>query len=67
MGCRRAQTRDSRAALRLDRLLNQETDHTPAEARRFLETWATRMRAVYMAVSFRIHFCFPLTTVAISF
>jgi len=47
------------AALRLDRLLNQETTFTPAEARRFLETWATRMRAVYMAVSLPDSFQFP--------
>jgi hypothetical protein len=47
------------AALRLDRLLNQETAHTPAEARRFLETWATRMCAVYMAVSLPDSFGFP--------
>jgi len=48
-----------RAALRLDRLLNQETTHTPAEARRFLDTWATRMHAVYMAVSLPDSFQFP--------
>jgi hypothetical protein len=47
------------AALRLDRLLNQETAHTPAEARRFLENWAVRMRAVYMAVSLPDTFQFP--------
>jgi hypothetical protein len=47
------------AALRLDRLLNQETPLTPAEARRFLEAWATRMRAVYMAVSLPDSFQFP--------
>jgi len=47
------------AALRLDRLLNQETSHKPAEARRFLENWATRMRAVYMAVSLPDSFQFP--------
>jgi hypothetical protein len=47
------------AALRLDRLLNQETAHSPAEARRFLESWATRMRAVYMAVSLPDSFQFP--------
>jgi hypothetical protein len=47
------------AALRLDRLLNQETMHTQAEARRFLESWATRMRAVYMAVSLPDSFEFP--------
>jgi len=39
------------AALRLDRLLNQKTTYTPDDARRFLKTWAMRMRAVYMAVS----------------
>jgi hypothetical protein len=52
-----------RAALRLDRLLNtqinDETSHTPSEARKFLETWATRMRAVYMAVSLPDSFQFP--------
>jgi hypothetical protein len=47
------------AALRLDRLLNQETPHTPAEARQLLEHWATRMRAVYMAVSLPDTFQFP--------
>jgi hypothetical protein len=47
------------AALRLDRLLNQPTEHSPAEARRFLETWSTRMRAVYMAVSLPDSFVFP--------
>jgi hypothetical protein len=47
------------AALRLDRLLNQETEHSPIEARRFLETWATRVRAVYMAVSLPDSFAFP--------
>jgi len=54
-------TADTRflAALRLDRLLNQETAHTAAEARRFLETWATRMRAVYLAVSLPDSFQFP--------
>ena len=52
---------DSRfqAALRLDAILNQDTHHTPAEARRFLETWATRMNAVYMAVSLPDSFQFP--------
>jgi len=48
------------AALRLDRLLNQESALTPAEARRFLESWATRMRAVYMAVSLPDSFQFPV-------
>jgi hypothetical protein len=54
-------TSDSRfhAALRLDRLLNQETTHTPAAARLLIETWATRMRAVYMAVSLPDSFQFP--------
>jgi len=47
------------ASLRLDRLLNQETGHTPAEARRFLESWARRRRAVYMAVSLPDSFQFP--------
>jgi hypothetical protein len=48
-----------KASLRLDRLLNQQTEHSPVEARRFLETWATRMRAVYMAVSLPDSFVFP--------
>jgi len=47
------------AALRLDRLLNQETSYASADARRFLESWATRMRAVYMAVSLPDSFQFP--------
>ena len=47
------------AALRLDRLLNQETTHTPAEARSFLEHWANRMHAVYMAVSLPDSFHYP--------
>jgi hypothetical protein len=47
------------AALRLDRLLNQETEHTPVEARGFLESWAARMGAVYMAVSLPDSFQFP--------
>jgi hypothetical protein len=47
------------ASLRLDRLLNQETAYKPAEARRFLESWATRMRAVYMAVSLPDSFQLP--------
>jgi hypothetical protein len=47
------------ASLRLDRLLNQETTRTPADTRRFLEHWATRMRAVYMAVSLPDSFQFP--------
>jgi len=48
-----------KAALRLDRLLNQEAAYTPGDARRFLETWATRMRPVYMAVSLPDSFQFP--------
>ena len=47
------------AALRLDRLLNQETPHSSAEARQLLEHWSTRMRAVYMAVSLPDSFQFP--------
>jgi len=46
-------------AVRLDALLNQDTGHTPAEARRFLEGWASRMNAVYMAVSLPDSFQFP--------
>ena len=47
------------AALRLDRLLNQETPHSSTEARQLLEHWSTRMRAVYMAVSLPDSFQFP--------
>jgi len=47
------------AALRLDRLLNHETPYNSAEARRLVETWATRIRAVYMAVSLPDSFTFP--------
>ncbi len=47
------------ASLRIDRLLNQPTTLSPAEARRFLDSWATRMRAVYMAVSLPDSFQFP--------
>ena len=47
------------ASLRLDRLVNRETTHTAVEARRFIESWATRMRALYMAVSLPDSFVFP--------
>jgi hypothetical protein len=47
------------AALRLDALLNQDTEHIPADARRLLESWAARMNAVYMAVSLPDSFQFP--------
>jgi hypothetical protein len=47
------------AALRLDRILNQETALTPAKTRGFLDGWATRMRALYMAVSLPDSFQFP--------
>src|SRR5204863_2698563 len=47
------------AALRLDALLNQDTEHTPAEARRFLESWGVRISAVYMAVYLLDSFRFP--------
>ncbi len=47
------------ASLRLDRLLNQEIAHKPMEARRFLENWARRNCAVYMAVSLPDSFHYP--------
>jgi hypothetical protein len=47
------------AALRIDRLLSEETTFTPAEARGILERWATRMQAVYMAVSLPDSYAFP--------
>ena len=52
---------DSRfhASLRLDRLLNQETEHSPAEARLLIEKWAARMQALYLAVSLPDSFQFP--------
>jgi len=52
---------DSRfhASLRLDRLLNQETGHSPAEARWLIETWTARTRALYLAVSLPDSFQFP--------
>ncbi len=47
-----------RAALRLDRILN-DGSWTAADARRLLETWARRMRPAYMAVSLPDSFVFP--------
>src|SRR5690349_13620646 len=47
-----------RAALRLDRVLNDGA-WTPADARRLLQTWSRRMRPVYMAVSLPDSFMFP--------
>jgi hypothetical protein len=47
-----------RAALRLDRLLN-EGAWTAADARALLETWSRRMQPVYMAVSLPDSFSFP--------
>ena len=47
-----------RAALRLDRLLN-EGAWTAADARALLETWSRRMKPVYMAVSLPDSFSFP--------
>ena len=49
-----------RAALRLDRVLNDGA-WTAAAARRLLETWARRMRPAYMAVSLPDSFEFPAT------
>jgi hypothetical protein len=47
-----------RAALRLDRILNDPA-FTPADARRLLETWSRRMHPAYMAVSLPDSFTFP--------
>jgi hypothetical protein len=47
-----------RAALRLDRLLN-EGAWTAADARALLETWSRWMKPVYMAVSLPDSFTFP--------
>lgn len=47
-----------RAALRLDRILNDDT-WTPAKARTLLETWSRRIAPVYMAVSLPDAFAFP--------
>jgi hypothetical protein len=47
-----------RAALRLDRVLNEGAS-AAAEARRLLETWSRRMRPAYMAVSLPDSFAFP--------
>ena len=47
-----------RAALRLDRILNEGT-WTARDARTLLETWSRRMSPVYMAVSLPDSFVFP--------
>lgn len=48
------------AALRLDRLVNgTENQMASAETRHFIERWAARIRAVYMAVSLPDTFQFP--------
>jgi hypothetical protein len=47
-----------RAALRLDRVLN-DAAWTDADARRLLETWSRRMKPAYMAVSLPDAFTFP--------
>ena len=47
-----------RAALRLDRILN-EGSWTAADARRLIETWSRRIAPVYMAVSLPDSFVFP--------
>jgi hypothetical protein len=47
-----------RAALRLDRILNDPA-WTAADARRLLETWSKRMAPAYMAVSLPDSFMFP--------
>ncbi len=47
-------------ALRLDRILNDPSQHRPAfEVRNLLDEWVTRMRPVYMAVSLPDTFQFP--------
>jgi hypothetical protein len=49
-----------RAALRLDRILNERADQIPVpEARRLVEQWCRRMRPLYMAVSLPDSFAFP--------
>jgi len=48
-----------RAALRLDRVLNDAT-WTAADARRLLATWSKRMNPAYMAVSLPDAFVYPL-------
>jgi hypothetical protein len=49
------------AALRLDRILNEwGSNRTPTEVRRFIETWAARMKPVYMAISLPDTFQFPV-------
>jgi hypothetical protein len=49
------------AALRLDRMLNEEgSTRIAADARRFLTKWAERMKPLYMAVSLPDSFQFPV-------
>jgi hypothetical protein len=49
------------AALRLDRIVNEwGSSRTPAGVRGFIETWATRMKPVYMAISLPDTFQFPM-------
>jgi hypothetical protein len=49
------------AALRLDRIVNEwGSSRTPSEVRGFIETWATRMKPVYMAISLPDTFQFPV-------
>jgi hypothetical protein len=50
------------AALRLDRIVNERDSRgqTVAEARGFIETWAARMKPVYMAISLPDTFQFPV-------
>jgi hypothetical protein len=48
------------AALRLDRILNEEKSaRTAADVRRFLAKWAEQMKPLYMAVSLPDSFQFP--------
>lgn len=49
-----------RAALRLDRILNDPSPLTPSDVRKFLDNWAARMNPAYMAVSLPDTFQYPL-------
>ena len=47
------------SVLRLDRTLNQASDKSTLEVRRFLSIWIDRMKPVYMAVSLPDSFQYP--------
>jgi len=47
------------AVMRLDRLLNRPHDMSTAQARRFLDDWAKKMKPVYMACSLPDTFHYP--------